>query len=65
LYLKSFTAPHVANLVQDYSRIQMQADSDKKQKAIDAWVDKYRKKTYIRINMRNLECDFIKKWDNG
>lgn len=65
LYLKSFTPPHVANLVQDYSRIQMQADSDKKQKAIDSWVDKYRKKTYIRINMRNLECDFIKKWDNG
>ena len=65
LYLKSFTAPHVANLVQDYSRIQMEADMDKKQKAIDSWVDKYRKKTYIRINMRNLECDFIKKWDNG
>jgi peptidyl-prolyl cis-trans isomerase SurA len=65
LYLKSFTPPHVANLVQDYSRIQMEADADKKQKAIDAWVDKYRKKTYIRINMRNLECDFIKKWDNG
>ena len=65
LYLKSFTAPHVANLIQDYSRIQLEADADKKQKAIDSWVDKYRKKTYIRINMRNLECDFIKKWDNG
>jgi hypothetical protein len=55
----------VANLIQDYSRIQLEADADKKQKAIDSWVDKYRKKTYIRINMRNLECDFIKKWDNG
>lgn len=65
LYLKSLTAPHVANLIQDYSRIQMEADRAKKQRAIDSWVEKYRKKTYIRIKARNFDCDFIRNWENG
>ncbi len=65
IYLKSMTAPHVANLIQDYSRIQMEADRAKKQKAVDSWVDKYRKKTYIRIKARNIECDFIRNWEHG
>ena len=64
LYLKKFVSPHTANLIQDYSRIQMEAETEKKQKAIEKWVEKYKKKAYIRVNPRDLECDILKKWNN-
>lgn len=64
IYLKSFVAPHKANLVQDYSRIQMEAESEKRQQIIDKWVEGTRKKTYIRINTRNLDCGKISRWNN-
>lgn len=64
VYLKSFIAPHQANLIQDYSRIQMAAEAKKKQQAIDKWVAKYKGKTYIKIKTRELHCDNIKKWVN-
>jgi len=64
IYLRSFVAPHKANLVQDYSRIQMEAESEKRQQIIDKWVDGTRKKTYIRINTRNLDCGKISRWNN-
>jgi len=51
-------------LIQDYSRIQMEAETEKKQKAIEKWVEKYKKKAYIRVNPRDLECDILKKWNN-
>ena len=64
IYLKSFIAPHQANLIQDYSRIQMAAETKKKQLAIDKWVAKYKGKTYIKIKTREFHCDNIKKWVN-
>ena len=64
IYLQSFVAPHQANLVQDYSRIQMEAENRKKQKAVDAWVLKHRTKTYIRIKARNLDCDNLSIWEH-
>lgn len=64
VYLQSFVAPHQANLIQDYSRIQMEAENQKKQKAVDAWVLKHRTKTYIRIKARNLDCDNLMAWEH-
>lgn len=64
IYLQSFVAPHQANLIQDYSRIQMEAENNKKQKAVDSWVFKHRTKTYIRIKARNLECDSLSAWEH-
>jgi peptidyl-prolyl cis-trans isomerase SurA len=64
VYLKSFIAPHQANLIQDYSRIQMAAEAKKKQQAIDKWVTRYKGKTYIKIKTRELHCENIKKWVN-
>ncbi|MFM6953240.1 MAG: peptidylprolyl isomerase [Bacteroidota bacterium] len=64
VYLQSFVAPHQANLIQDYSRIQMEAESRKKQKAVDSWVYKHRTKTYIRIKARNLDCDNLTVWEH-
>lgn len=64
LYLKKFVAPHRANLIQDYSRIQMEAESRKKQEALDKWVDKFRAKTYIRVMPRGIECENISRWNH-
>jgi len=64
VYLKSFVAPHQANLIQDYSRIQMEAENRKKQKAVDTWVYKHRTKTYIRIKARNLDCENLTVWEH-
>lgn len=64
VYLQSFIAPHQANLVQDYSRIQMEAEAKKKQKAMDDWVTKHRIKTYIRIKARDLECAEMDAWEH-
>ncbi len=60
VYLKSFTAPHQANLAQDYGRIQLEAEARKKQKAIDTWVDKTKKDTYIRVQSNLIQCPDLK-----
>jgi peptidyl-prolyl cis-trans isomerase SurA len=60
VYLKSFTAPHQANLLQDYGRIQLEAEARKKQKAIDNWVDKTKKDTYIRVQGNLIQCPDLK-----
>lgn len=60
VFLKSFTAPHQANLTQDYGRIQLEAEARKKQKAIDTWVDKTKKDTYIRVQSNLIQCPDLK-----
>jgi peptidyl-prolyl cis-trans isomerase SurA len=60
LYLKSFTAPHQASLEQDYGRIQLEAEARKKQKAIDTWVNKTKKDTYIRVQSNLIQCPDLK-----
>lgn len=64
VYLKSFIAPHQANLIQDYGRIQLEAEAVKKQKAIETWVEKTRVNTYIKVNSGQIACPDIKKWEN-
>jgi len=64
LYLKKIVAPHRANLIQDYSRIQMEAESRKKQQALDRWVEKFRAKTFIKVMPRDIECENLARWNN-
>lgn len=64
IYLKNFVAPHEANLVQDYGRIQVEAEAAKKQKAVEDWVSKTKSKTYIRINSDFVNCPELLKWEN-
>jgi peptidyl-prolyl cis-trans isomerase SurA len=64
IYLKSLTAPHIANLKEDYSRIQIEAEAVKKQKTVDSWVKKQLKTTYLRINQGYISCPDLKTWEN-
>lgn len=62
IYLKVETKPHVANLEQDWQRIQAMALSDKKDKELDKWAEKKRKETYIYISSYYLYCGYFDEW---
>jgi peptidyl-prolyl cis-trans isomerase SurA len=65
LYLKSETPPHVANLEQDWQKIQLAANEEKKAKALEDWVDEKRKKVYIHISKTYANCEMLDEWNNN
>jgi peptidyl-prolyl cis-trans isomerase SurA len=64
VYLKTLTPPHQANLIQDYGRIQLEAESRKKEKAVEDWLEKNRKGTYIRLQKGYISCPDMLRWEN-
>ena len=64
IYVKSITPPHSANLVQDYSKIQMQADNKKRYETLQKWITSQRNVTYIRFKGRSLDCENLKTWEH-
>ncbi len=60
--LRSRSKPHVANLKEDYQRIQEVTLEIKKQKAIQEWIKKKRVKTYIHIKEEYSDCNFTSDW---
>ena len=61
-YLKSRTAPHKANLTDDYSRIQNAALNLKRVELVQTWFTKTREKTYVKIDESYLGCDNLTRW---
>ncbi|MGQ0827077.1 MAG: peptidylprolyl isomerase [Bacteroidota bacterium] len=64
LFLKTRTAPHKANLVDDYQKIQGIALMKKQQEAINAWIKKKAADTYVHLADDFKECKFNNKWIN-
>lgn len=62
LYLKSESKPHVCNLRDDYQKLQAMASQKKQQKAMQDWVEKYKKKVYISIADSYKNCPNIQKF---
>lgn len=60
--LLSRSAPHKANLKDDYQRIQDAALSEKQGKTIMDWINKNISKTYIKIDDDYKNCDFDNNW---
>lgn len=60
--LKEKTKPHKANLKDDYSKIQMMAENDKKQRVIDDWINEIAKTTYVKIIDQYKNCDYEHEW---
>ena len=54
--------PHEANLALDYSRIQNVAISNKRNAAINDWIQDKISKQYIYINPGYEECEVLSKW---
>jgi len=62
VFLKSRTAPHKANLEQDFAKIKEAALEDKMDRVVSEWFDTRRKSSYIRINDEFQTCDILKVW---
>lgn len=62
VYVKSKSKPHVANLKDDYQKIQEVALSEKQNKAMSEWIEKKSKNTYIQINDTMNNCGVLKHW---
>ncbi len=62
IQLQSRTAPHRANLEQDYSKIQKAAIDSKTNEYINEWVEEKIEATYIDIDTRYDGCPQIQKW---
>ncbi|MFH0893954.1 MAG: peptidylprolyl isomerase [Bacteroidota bacterium] len=62
--IKSRTEPHVANLKEDYNRIQTAALNQKQMKAVAKWIEKKKSTTFIQVNPSYMGCDFKYNWFN-
>jgi peptidyl-prolyl cis-trans isomerase SurA len=62
-YVKSRSAPHTANLEQDYDRIQEWALNRKKVDLIENWIDEKVKDSYILIMEPYKSCLFEREWE--
>jgi peptidyl-prolyl cis-trans isomerase SurA len=62
LKLVSKSAPHRANLKDDYQRVQIICQTQKQNKVINDWIRKKRRTTYVRINAEFSECNFKHPW---
>ncbi|TVR79037.1 MAG: peptidylprolyl isomerase [Chitinophagaceae bacterium] len=60
IYLKSETEAHVANLEQDYNKIQAAALNFKQQKEMARWMHSRMNDTYIKIDEKYQDCDNLK-----
>ncbi len=57
LYLNSQTAPHRANLQQDYSDIKEMALNNKRHKILEEWITDRKERTYIKIDEAYKNCN--------
>jgi peptidyl-prolyl cis-trans isomerase SurA len=58
IYLESQTAPHQANLKDDYAYLRELALNEKMMRILDEWVAERRAETYIRIDEAYKTCSF-------
>lgn len=65
LKLKEKTTPHIANLKDDYARIQQWALGQKKQKAVENWIKNKSKNAFIHIEENFESCNFSFNWKSS
>lgn len=61
LYYKSKTAPHEANLRDDYQKIQHAAVSRKKAEALSTWFEKTRSEVYLSVDKEYGRCKLLER----
>jgi peptidyl-prolyl cis-trans isomerase SurA len=62
IFLRSRTAPHKANLKDDYSRIQEVALQQKKAQKMQAWVISKLPTYYLKIDPAYMSCTVLQQW---
>lgn len=63
--LKARTEPHRANLKQDYQRIVLAAENEKKNKLVKDWIARKRLSFFIKIDPEFLNCPFQNSWNSN
>jgi len=61
-FLKSRSEPHVANLKDDYQKIQGAALLNKQNTVIETWINGKLSKTYVKIHDDFKSCPFVHQW---
>lgn len=56
------TKPHVANLTDDYQKIQEVALMKNQSERLERWINKKIEKTYVRIDEDFQQCEFQNNW---
>ena len=64
IQLLSKTEPHKADIINDYSKIQMAAMQAKQAEMIKKWIDDCIGKTYVKIDDEFKSCVFTNDWTN-
>lgn len=62
IQLQSRSAPHKANLAQDYSKIQQAAIESKKAEFVSDWVSDKVSSTYIHVDNMYKGCPMVQRW---
>jgi len=62
VFLKSRTAPHKANLIDDYSKIQAVALSQKQNKHLESWIESKLPTYYLKISSDYGSCPQMQRW---
>jgi peptidyl-prolyl cis-trans isomerase SurA len=63
--LKARTEPHRANLKQDYQRILLAAENEKKEKLVKDWIERKRQSFFIKIDPEFSDCPFKNSWNSN
>ncbi len=63
-YVSHRTKPHLANLKDDYAKMQKIVESRKQQEAMETWLERKGPKTYISIDEEYNACSMLNKWSN-
>jgi len=63
LKLNKRVETHKANLVDDFSKIKEYSINEKKQEALEKWINQTIAKTYIRLSDTLSKCDLANKWN--
>lgn len=64
LYYRSFIPPHIANLKDDYQKLQAEALQEKQQGVIEEWFKKARKEVFISVAPEYNSCKLFKDFDS-
>lgn len=62
IFLRKVVAAHVANLKDDYQKVQTLAKERKEEKTVKDWVDTYKKGVYVWIDPKYAGCKEMAGW---
>lgn len=62
ILMRDRTNTHIADLVDDYVKVQELALTKKKEETVDKWATEKIKDTYIKMADSHRKCNFVKNW---